>query len=263
MGFTNRILRVIRAKVNQMIGRSEDPEKILEKAVAQMQENLIELRQAVANAIATKKRTARQLDGIQSKGNEWYGRAQLDWQKGDEKLAREDLLQRKAYQETAVTMEAHLATQKETIAQLKKDMRKLEAKISELKTQKDLYIVRIREAETDAKIKEILDIDTRASLNAFKKMEEKALELEAQTDAIAELEIDQLAAKFVSSEGARQIDAELAAIKAQLINGENIPPLLQTSDTQPANLASSEPIAAIDPSLEADRSKQPSQLNGS
>lgn len=262
MGFTNRILRVIRAKLNKMIGRSEDPEKILEKAVAQMQENLIQLRQAVANAIATQKRTQRQLDGAKSKGDEWYSRAQLALQKGEEKLAREALIERKAYHEIAVAMEAHLATQKTVIAQLKKDMRKLEAKISELKTQKDLYIARVREAETKAKIKEILDIDTSTSLNAFKKIEEKVLELEAQTEAIAELEIDELADKFVSPEGAKQIDNELAAIKAQLINGENIPPR-QTTETQPSGLPSSEPIAALDPSLEVDRSKLPSQLNGS
>ncbi|MBD1923122.1 PspA/IM30 family protein [Microcoleus sp. FACHB-831] len=263
MGFTNRILRVIRAKLNKMIGRSEDPEKILEKAVAQMQENLIQLRQAVANAIATKKRTQRQLDGAKAKGDECYARSQLNWQKGDEKLAREALIKRRAYQGIAVAMEAHLATQKTVIEQLKKDMRKLEAKISELKTQKDLYIARVREAETSAIIKEMLDIDTSTSLDAFKKIEEKLLELEAQTEAIAELEIDELAEKFVSPEATKQIDDELTAIKAQLINRENLPPHLPTTDTQTVGLTSSEPIAAIDPSLEVDRSKLPSQLNGS
>ena len=57
MGLIDRILRVIRANLNNFIGQAEDPEKILEQTVTDMQEDLVQLRQAVAQAIATQKRT--------------------------------------------------------------------------------------------------------------------------------------------------------------------------------------------------------------
>ncbi|MDP8964263.1 MAG: PspA/IM30 family protein, partial [Cyanobacteriota bacterium] len=55
MGLIDRILRVIRANINSLVGKAEDPEKVLEQAVDDMQQDLIQLRQAVAQAIATQK----------------------------------------------------------------------------------------------------------------------------------------------------------------------------------------------------------------
>ena len=53
MEVIQRILRVIRANFNSLISNAEDPEKILETAFMEMQENLVQLRQGVAQAIAT------------------------------------------------------------------------------------------------------------------------------------------------------------------------------------------------------------------
>ena len=53
MEVIQRILRVIRANFNSLISNAEDPEKILETAFTEMQENLVQLRQGVAQAIAT------------------------------------------------------------------------------------------------------------------------------------------------------------------------------------------------------------------
>jgi phage shock protein A len=56
MGLFDRIGRVVKANVNSLISSAEDPERILEQTVMEMQHDLIQLRQAVAQAIATQKR---------------------------------------------------------------------------------------------------------------------------------------------------------------------------------------------------------------
>ena len=56
------------------MSQAEDPEKILEQTVLDMQEDLFQLRQAVAQAIATQKRTERQCSQSQSTADEWYRR---------------------------------------------------------------------------------------------------------------------------------------------------------------------------------------------
>ena len=104
MGLIDRILRVIRANLNNVIGQAEDPEKVLEQAVEDMQQDLIQLRQAVAQAIATEKRTERQAAQAESTAQEWYRRAQLALSNADENLARDALTRRKSYQETAKAM---------------------------------------------------------------------------------------------------------------------------------------------------------------
>ena len=236
MGLIDRILRVIRANLNQLVGQAEDPEKILEQTVMDMQEDLIQLRQAVAQAIATQKRTERQAHQAQSTADEWYHRAQLALQQANESLAREALTKRKSYQETAEAMIAQLEQQNTVVVRLKKDMQMLESKISEAKTKKDMYIARARSAQASQKINEMLGgINTSNSLSAFERMEEKVLQLEAQSQAISELGSDDLQKKFASLESDNDIDAELAAMKSQILTGSGEPNLLpnqRSADTK-------------------------------
>lgn len=230
MGLIDRILRVIRANINALIGQAEDPEKILEQTVAEMQNDLIQLRQAVAAAIATQKRTERQAHQAQSTADGWYQRAQLALQQGNETLAREALTKRRSYEETAAAMTAQIQQQSDIVGRLKKDMQTLESKIGEARTKKDMYIARARSAEASTRLNEMLGgVNTTSSLNAFERMEEKVLQLEAQSEAIAELGTDDLQKKFASLEASNDIDAELAAMKTQLLTGTDNPAQLPRS----------------------------------
>ena len=55
MGLLDRIGRVIRAQINSLGNEAQDPEKLLEEMTAQMELELIEMRRALAEAIATHK----------------------------------------------------------------------------------------------------------------------------------------------------------------------------------------------------------------
>lgn len=220
MGLIDRIIRIIRANLNNLLGQAEDPEKILEQTVTEMQENLVQLRQAVAQAIATQKRTQRQAHQAESTGEEWYRRAQLALQQGNDTLAREALTKRKSYQETATAMKGQIEQQLVVVVRLKKDMQMLESKISEAKTKKDMFIARARSAQASTRLNEMLGgINTNNSLSAFERMEEKVLQLEAQSEAIAELGTDDLQKRFASLESNQDVDAELAAMKARILPG--------------------------------------------
>ena len=224
MGLIDRLTRVIRANLNALTRQAEDPEKILEQTVMDMQEDLVSLRQAVAAAIASQKRTERQAHQAQSNGEEWYRRAQLALQQGNEVLAREALTRRKSYQETADSLTLQIDQQNSVITKLKKDMQTLESKISEVKTKKDMYIARARAAGATARLNEMLGgVNTSSSLNAFERMEEKVLQLEAQSEAIDSLGTDDLQKQFAALESGDDIDAQLAAMKAQLPPGKQPP----------------------------------------
>lgn len=242
MGLMERIWRVVRANVNSLIGQSEDPEKILEQAVEDMQQDLIHLRQAVAQAIATQKRTERQASHAQAQAQDWYNKAQLALAQGNDNLAREALTRRRPYQETAKAMKAELIQQKEVVTKLKDNMRTLESKISDAKTKKDLYIARARSAQASQKINEMLgNVGTKSALSAFERMEEKVLQLEAQSEAIQELGSNELDKKYAALEASNDIEAELAALKAH-----------QTLGTEPTKLPSSPASFVKQPTLELD-----------
>jgi phage shock protein A len=218
MGLFDRIWRIIRANLNDLISKAEDPEKILEQTVLDMQDDLIQLRQAVAQAIATQKRTERQQEQAQANADDWFRKAQLALQKGDEDLARQALTRRKSYEETAQAMKAQLEQQAGIVTQLKQNMLKLESKIGEAKTKKDLYIARARSAQASQQINEMLGkVGTGSAMAAFERMEEKVLQLEAQSEAVAELGMDDLEKRFERLGEADDIEADLAAMKAQVL----------------------------------------------
>ncbi|QKD81390.1 PspA/IM30 family protein [Thermoleptolyngbya sichuanensis A183] len=218
MGLLDRIWRVIRANLNSLISQAEDPEKILEQTVIDMQEDLIRLRQAVAQAIATQKRTERQQAQAEAQSREWYQRARLALQKGEEVLAREALTRRKTYQDTAEALKGQIEQQAGIVAQMKKNMIMLESKLAEAKTKKDLYIARARSAKASERLNEMIGkYNPEGALAAFERMEQKVLDLEARSEAIAELNADKLEERFAQIESGGDIDSELAAMKAELI----------------------------------------------
>lgn len=221
MGLFDRITRVVRANANSRMASLEDPEKILEATVVEMQDNLIQIRQAVASAIATQKRTERQAANAQSTACEWYRRAQLALQQDNEPLAREALTKRKTYQDTATALFHQIEQQNGIIGTLKKDMRELDIKIAEVKTKKDMYIARARSAQASLRLQELIgDINGATSKGAFERVEDKILHLESRIEVISITSKDSLSEKFSVLESSQNtIDSELSTMKTQLSNG--------------------------------------------
>ncbi|MCL2934016.1 MAG: PspA/IM30 family protein [Trichodesmium sp. MAG_R03] len=218
MGIFDHFWRVIRTRVNSLVFDAEDPEKILEMTLTDMQNDLVKLRQAVAQAIATQKRTERQCYQTQSTANEWYRRTQLALQKGQDNLAREALTRRNSYQETATMIKAQMEQQKYVVEKLKENMRHVEHKINEAKLKKNMYIARARSARASENLNKMLGlVNTGNTLSAFKQMEEKIMQLEAQSQTMDELGIDSLESKFTSLEGDNDVEAELKAMKAEIL----------------------------------------------
>jgi len=244
MGFLQRLWRLIKANINSLLKKTEDPEKILEQAVSDMQEDLVKMRQAVAQAIASQKRTERQANQAQSTAEEWKKRAQLALEKGNEDLAREALTRRQNYQQTADSLNGQLSQQNQVIDKLKSDMRKLESKISEAKNKKDMYIARARSAEATQRVNEFLQgVNTGSSLSAFEQMEERVYEMEASAEASQEMGQDDIEQQFAALEQGSNVDTELSEMKQQS----------QASSRQKELPASQQ--AAVDQELEQLRSE--------
>ncbi|MBP0018650.1 MAG: PspA/IM30 family protein [Cyanobacteria bacterium SBLK] len=217
MGLFDRLGRVVRANLNDMVSKAEDPEKILEQSIIDMQEDLVQLRQAVARAIATQKRTEQQYNKNQADANQWHQRAQLALSKGDENLAREALQRKKTSGDTAAQLKGQLDIQTGQVQALKKNLIALESKISEAKTKKDMLKARVQAAKANEQLQSTIgSLNTGGSMAAFERMEEKVLEMEARSQAAGELGGVDLESQFAALESGSDIDDELAAMKAQL-----------------------------------------------
>ncbi len=252
MGLFDRLSRVVRANVNDLVSKAEDPEKVLEQAVIDMQEDLVQLRQAVARAIATQKRTEQQYNKNQQEANTWQQRAQLALSKGDENLAREALVRKKSFADTAGNLKLQLDQQTANVETLKRNLVALESKISEAKTKKDMLKARANAAKANKQLQETLgNLSTSSAMGAFERMEDKVMQIEAESQAVGELGGTGLEKQFAELEASSGVDDELAAMKAQLSGTSP-----ETQKALPAEeRASDSKNAVIDAELEELRSQ--------
>lgn len=217
MGLFDRLGRVVRANLNDLVSKAEDPEKVLEQTIIDMGEDLIQLKQAVAGTIASQKRTETQYKQALKESNSWEQRAKLALSKGEETLAREALVRKKSHTETATTLKEQLDQQNAQIETMRRNLMALESKISEAKTKKNMLISRAKAAKANEALQSTMNgLNTSGSMAAFERMENKVLEAEARSQAVGELGGSDIERQFAELEAGSGVEDELAMLKAQM-----------------------------------------------
>ncbi len=216
MGVFDRISRMIRSNISELLDRVEDPEKVLQQIVTDMQQDLREAKLQVASAIRDQKKLeARHLENLEAAGR-WEERAISAVESGDDALAREALKRKKNYEQLARGYKEQLDEQFKSVQLLKTSLATLEAKIEEARRRKDLLIARQKRARAQKTISETMSGMSRSSaLAALEKMEGQVKAAEVHAEAIAEIETNSLEARFAELEN-EDVNDELAKLKAKI-----------------------------------------------
>ena len=115
MNLGERFVRLVKSNVDSALSSLEDPEKVLEQAVQDMQKDLTKVRQAYAEVSASTKRMSEQSRVAEAEAQKWYQRAQLAIEKGEDDLAREALTRRQQQTEMADSLKEQIAQQEGSI----------------------------------------------------------------------------------------------------------------------------------------------------
>jgi phage shock protein A len=221
MGIFARLAQLIKSNLNDLISRSEDPEKMLNQIVIDMNEQLIEAKKQVAASIADEKRLAKQAEQELANAAEWERRAMLAVRAGDDGLAKEALARKQEHAELAEQFKGQWEKQKQAVEQLKLALRALNNKIEEAKRKKNLLIARKKRAEAQKAIQETMSgLRNASAFEAFDRMANKIDQIEAEAEAGAELAEqysgDVLAQKFSQLEVTAGADESLTALKRKM-----------------------------------------------
>ena len=212
-------------------------------SLAVPQTDLVKVRQSYAEITATQRRLLKQKEQADALAQDWYQRAQLALQKGNEGLAKEALTRRQQQIEAATTLQQQIDTQAASIDKLYEGMQALEAKILESKSKKEQMIARARTAQSTQKVNDMLGgITGKTSMDAFTRMEEKVEALEAAAEVSAEMGTlggralpgsaeSNLEQQFKLLEGSAAVDEELRKLKG-LLNPSSEPSTSSGSSTQ-------------------------------
>lgn len=225
-----------------MLQNLEDPEKIMTQALEDMQNDLVKIRQSYAEVTATQRRLLKQQEQADAMADDWYKRAQLALQKGNDELAKEALTRRQQQADASADLQSQIDLQNASIDKLYEGMQMLEAKILESKSKKEQMVARARTAQSTQKVNDMLGgITGKTSMDAFSRMEEKVEALEASAEVSAEMGAlggnalpgsaeSSIEKEFRMLEAGSAVDDELANMKKMLSAGEDAAPKKKKSD---------------------------------
>jgi phage shock protein A len=232
MGIFDRMGRVISSNVNTLLDKAEDPKKLLELNVNEMDEQVKRAQEEVISAVAAEKQLRKKAEELVEEQGKWEKRAELALKSGDEALAREALKQKKRVTGEAAAAEQARAAQRDAALTMKVELERMRAKLAEVKMRKGAIATRATQAQAGAGSEGLGARGGTSAFENFRKMEEKIEGREAETSAMAEVDDalrggasskQDLEAKFRQLEGEvgkgaapSDIDDELAALKKRI-----------------------------------------------
>jgi phage shock protein A len=224
--------RVISSNVNSVLDRAEDPKKLLELNITEMDEQLKRGQEEVIAAVAAEKQLKKKADELTADVGRWEKRAELALKSGDEALAREALKQKKRVTAEANHAESARVAQRDAALTMKAELERMREKFAEVKLRKGSIAARAVQAQAGPGSEGLGAKGGSSAFENFRRMEEKIEGREAQSSAMAEVEDvlrdgasskEDLEAKFRKLEGQvgkgaapSDIDDELAAMKKRI-----------------------------------------------
>mmetsp|Transcript_16584 Transcript_16584/g.47511 ORF Transcript_16584/g.47511 Transcript_16584/m.47511 type:complete len:333 (-) Transcript_16584:75-1073(-) len=241
----DRFIRVTRGNVNSILSKFEDPEKVMDQALVDMQNDIVKIRQTYAEVTAGQRRLLSQKTQYESVADDWYRRAQLALKSSNDGLAREALARREQALQKATSIQQQVDSQTVNLDKLYEGMKALESKILEAQARKGELAARAKTAKSTVWVNDMLSgLSGSTSMDAFRRMEDKVAALEASAEISAEMlnnnslllssssdgttTTKDVELEFRRLEASDAVDREFQKLKANL----NMLPASKTKDEQ-------------------------------
>jgi phage shock protein A len=217
MALLERVATLIRANLNDLVDKAEDPEKMIKQVILDMENQLMQVKTQVAVSIADQHVLAKKLQESEDTEKQWMRCAELAVQKADDALARTAVERYMSAKTVTENFRLQLEDQKTQVENLKAALLKLEQKLAEAKSKSDLLIAQHRRSRALAKATDAgRAIGDNSNAAAFDRMKSKVQHSEAAAQASSELAADRVDDKFAALEQQTEVDRVLAELKAKL-----------------------------------------------
>ena len=230
MGVFQRLSDLLKANVNDLIDRAEDPEKMVKQIIIDMQTELAKATQNYGKAKASERLAEKKYLDAQKVSADWESKAKAALAKGDQDLAKQALARKvKADEDLANYKEMYESISAQTDA-IGDQVEVLKSKLEEAKSRQAMLIARSQMADTQKSLaKAAGSFDPNSSFDKFQRMEEKVVRKEAEAAAFTEIAGDALTGgtgdelknTFKDLESEAKVDAELQRLLAEMNGGSS------------------------------------------
>ena len=216
MGLLERVGTLVRANLNDLIDKAENPSKMIKQVILDMENQLLQVKTQVAISIADQHMLEKKEKEHGEKAADWLRKAELAVDRGQDDLARAALERQKGSERTAESFRQQVADQRAQVTTLKAALGKLEQKLGEAHAKSETLLVQHRRARALGKASDArMAIGDRSTLRTFERMKDKVARNEAVSQAKAELAADNLDDRFTQLERDDEVDRLLADLKAK------------------------------------------------
>src|SRR6266542_847044 len=200
MALLERVSTLVRANINDLIDKAEEPEKMIKQVILDMQNQLLQVKTQVAIAIADQHLLERRHKENEEKTTEWMRKAELAVTKKEDDLARAALHRVESYREMAGSFSQQVADQRAQVENLKTALRQLEQKLAEA-------VGKAHDARSA--------IGDHSKTAAFDRMKNKVQRNEAVSQAKSEIGAEDIEDRLTAIEKEDRIEQLLAEMKAK------------------------------------------------
>jgi len=213
MALMDRVATLVRANLNDLLDKAENPEKMLKQIILDMENQFMQVKTQVAIALADLHLLERKKNENTEKRSEWMHKAELAVDKKDDELARAALARAVSFQLLADNFDQQIANHHTQVESMKAALKRLEMKLAEARTRADLLIVQDRRSRA---IRRAADAQRApAEDGTFERMRSKVAREEALGWAKGELLADDIDGRLHNLEREQKVNALLEQIKAR------------------------------------------------
>jgi len=214
MALLDRVATLVRANLNDLIDRAENPEKMLKQVILDMENQYLQVKTQVAIALADLHLLEKKKKDNADKHAEWMRKAELAVDKQDDELARAALERAMSFQQLTDSFDQQIADQETQVEALKAALKKLELKLSEARGKADLLIAQHRRSRAVSRAAEV-QLTPTGENHTLDRMQTKVAHEEALGRAKGEILGDDIDGRLHALEREQKIDALLAEIKSK------------------------------------------------
>ena len=222
MAFFERIADILKANINDMIDKAEDPVKMVKQLILEMEDQVDEATRALGQAMGSQKVAAKELADAKAKVADWNDKAKLALKNGDEALARKALDIKVGLEGQVGQLQGSYDGITAQVDKLKDQVQTLKMKLDEARARQNVLIARAKMAEAATNVATSISAATTESAFAkLDKLEKKIVQQEATAEAFTELhgssvEQASVADEFEQLQHKDAVDTELERLKTEL-----------------------------------------------
>lgn len=224
MAILDRFTSIVKANINDLLDKAEDPAKMVDQYLRELAEDLAEVKKSTASVMAEEKRCLKLLEENEAEIEKYNDLARKALTMGEEEDAKKFLAKKQELEANNVSLKTSYEYAHDNANKMREMHDKLVNDIQELNNRKVAIKAKAAVAKTQNKMSSMMSSSENGAkaIDAFNRMESKVDNMLEQSNAMIELNqpkidsTEELAKRYSEAGNSTSVDIELEKLKEEM-----------------------------------------------